>query len=316
LLKQEFFAYSCFQYIGLKGKIQALFFTLFFGFFLTRTPAFGYFPDSVNNRFIVNIGLSGMGFGLDSGGSKPCIYGYCRNNELFCNFIYGQSVHIDNYKLFPKKLQVYVSRLLTNLLECSSMFFRGDRNMAEIIDFWEAKRAIEIKELRERFEGEYYEKQGQQQEAYKQNFIECSIREAMECSASARERPQPPRKKAKIISALPGETIPTEFDDLRPLLQRDGLILLSWAIWENYDEDGIAAKVNWIKSNGNLKKYCGFWTDVNDDDGMGAVLPDRKGDCDYREGTFFDVIQKEPPILFLFAPPNSTRFQGRLLLKN
>jgi len=123
-------------------------------------------------------------------------------------------------------------------------------NMGTIINFWEAKRAIEMGELRERLEHEYDKKQAEQWENQKKASVDKSMVEAIKYLA------KPPAKRARIISALPGETIPSEHEDLRPCLQHNGLILLSWAIWENYDSDGLAIRVNWIKSSGKLKNIA------------------------------------------------------------
>ena len=103
------------------------------------------------------------------------------------------------------------------------------------------------------------------------------------------EEIKPPRKIANIISALPGENIPSEFKDLRPFLQRDGLILLSWARWEDKEdkENGLEIRVNWISSTGKLRKFCGHWTNVSTDENLSDVIPDRKGDPYYQEGRWF-----------------------------
>jgi len=258
-------------------KLKKSLFFPFLGLFLAGSPAFGHFPDSVNYRIIINIGLSGMGFGLNSSGSNAGIDRNRRNTQFFGNFIYSQSVHIDNYKLSPKKLQEYVSRLLTNLLECSSMFFRGDKNMAEIINFLQAKQALEIRGVVWCLKRENEEKQGI----------------------------QPPAKKALVISALPGETIPPEYEDLRPFLQRDGVILLSWAIWNNHKDLGNYYRFNWLKSCGKLKRYADGWEIISDLEKMKVeACPEGRGDYYYREGKMgrYSPYETTADTVFICAP--------------
>jgi pentatricopeptide repeat protein len=145
----------------------------------------------------------------------------------------------------------------------------------QIINFWEAKRAIEMRELGAYLKQEYEERQG----------IE------------------PPRKTAKIISAFPGETIPPEYFDLRPYMQRDGLILATWSTWVEDDLQNF--KIHWIKSCGKLKKYSACWYVLNDMKNMLDTIPDRRGDRFYREGirgNYYTSNQYVADTVFICAP--------------
>jgi hypothetical protein len=60
-----------------------------------------------------------------------------------------------------------------------------------------------------------------------------------------------PPKEPIIISVMPGEPFPIGHKDFRPLLQQDGLILLSWALWEDWEGDGSLIQryiVTWVVS--------------------------------------------------------------------
>ena len=60
--------------------------------------------------------------------------------------------------------------------------------------------------------------------------------------------------KSEQVSALPGEPLPAEHEDLRPFLQRDGLILHSWAKWNNHEIYGPCYGIDWIKSSGKYNR--------------------------------------------------------------
>jgi hypothetical protein len=61
---------------------------------LPGTPPLGYFPNTVNHGFIIDIGLPGVGFGLNSGSSKPHFGRPGVNSENFGDFSNGQPIHI------------------------------------------------------------------------------------------------------------------------------------------------------------------------------------------------------------------------------
>jgi hypothetical protein len=71
--------------------------------------------------------------------------------------------------------------------------------MGKIINFQEAKQALELAGVKRGY-----------------------LREQ-----EAAVTPPKPRKRPLVVSALPGEPLLPEYPDFRPLLQRDGLILLS-----------------------------------------------------------------------------------------
>jgi len=248
---------------------KSLFFTLFLVFF-GGPAAFGHFPDSVNNRFIVNIGLSGMGFGLNSGGSKPHFSGSRVNTENCGNFPNSQTIH--NQIIAEKKLLSISSKVIDKPLTIWLNVSIGDRNMEKIIDFWEAKQALEIKGVMRRLQREQEERQKIQQ----------------------------PVKKALVISALPGEAIPPEYEDLRPFLQRDGIILLSWAIWKNFDDTGLVCRVNWVKSYRNLTHYAASIKDIG---GVIKAYPEGRGDYEYSIGKYkIGCICEIADTVFICAP--------------
>jgi hypothetical protein len=124
--------------------------------------------------------------------------------------------------------------------------------------------------------------------------------------------PPKPRKRPIIVSALPGEAIPAEYD-LRPLLQRDGLILLSWAAWNNHEKYGICYRVNWVASCGKSRHYAsGFLSEIENMKELIHAMPSQLGDRLYRQGiagrTLYETdLRNIPPeniadIVFFAAP--------------
>jgi hypothetical protein len=107
-------------------------FPLFWAVFPGAAPL-GHFPDGVNRRFIIDIGLSGMSFGLNFGGSEPS---HCRlwvNSEQFGDFSYSKAIHNKSIGKKSKNVKKYGKRLLTNLERYGTMLFiRGDRTM----EYW------------------------------------------------------------------------------------------------------------------------------------------------------------------------------------
>jgi hypothetical protein len=94
-----------------------------------------------------------------------------------------------------------------------------------------------------------------------------------------RDNPPPRRQKEPVvISVMPDEPFPVGHQDFRPLLQRDGLILLSWARWENwYDDESFLRRyiVTWVSSAGRTRHYA---TKAVEEKDLAAALPERKGD--------------------------------------
>jgi hypothetical protein len=195
------------------------------------------------------------------------------NSESVRYFSNSDAFHNDYFGLKKRKNQVFFEpRFLTKLgfihyyvyiTNYSNVWQSiGDRNMGKIINFCEARQKLELSGL---------------------------------ASALKWERDKPPEpekpytgptKKPRIISALPGETIPPEFPDFRPYLQRDGLILLGWSRWDNHKEYGLCYRVNWVKSCGKCRYYSSgaFWYDIFDAKEMKEATPCRGGDVFWRQG--------------------------------
>jgi hypothetical protein len=70
-------------------------------------------------------------------------------------------------------------------------------------------------------------------------------------AAEKAEKPpeKPPGKETAVYTALPGEPVPKGIPDMRPLLQRDGLILLGW------DYSCYRYTAYWITSAGWIRIY-------------------------------------------------------------
>jgi len=105
-------------------------------------------------------------------------------------------------------------------------------------------------------------------------------RDAMESAVGQRSYygvcSRPSHEKTLYISALPWETIPDIYEDLRPYLQRDGLILHSWSQWNCHKIYGDCYSVTWIKSSGKTRRYCtGILYDVSDITDFQDIMPRR-----------------------------------------
>jgi hypothetical protein len=104
-----------------------------------------------------------------------------------------------------------------------------------------------------------------------------------------RDNPPPHRQKEPIvISVMPEQVFPTGHRDLRPLLQRDGLILLSWAIWEDWYGDETFLRryiVTWASSQGKARHYA---TKAAEERDLAAAVPERKGDALFYRGAYGD----------------------------
>jgi len=147
--------------------------------------------------------------------------------------------------------------------------------MGQIINFIEARDALVVNRIKQRLQ-----------------------------QADEERQERMPKKKAVVISALPGEPVPAEYQDLRPFLQRDGLVLLSWAVWNDHKEYGPCYRVNWGKSCGKHSRYCSSFTD---EAFLSEVMPVRNGDFNWREGiagtSAWNYSEKDiADIVFLAAP--------------
>jgi hypothetical protein len=117
-----------------------------------------------------------------------------------------------------------------------------------------------------------------------------------------------PRKKKQpvVLSALPDEPFPFGHEDLRPALQRDGLILLSWAIWNDWLDSGrleVRYVVNWATSAG--RGCFHYATGGITRDKLSSALPERKGDRQYYNGECGNHCYSEAGIadyVYLTAP--------------
>jgi hypothetical protein len=104
-----------------------------------------------------------------------------------------------------------------------------------------------------------------------------------------RDNPPPRHQKEPIVvSVMPEQAFPTGHRDLRPLLQRDGLILLSWAIWEDWYNDESFLRhyiVTWATSRGKARHYA---TKAVEERELAAVVPERRGDRLFYRGAYGD----------------------------
>ncbi|MDR1902637.1 MAG: hypothetical protein LBQ88_10190 [Treponema sp.] len=108
-----------------------------------------------------------------------------------------------------------------------------------------------------------------------------------------RETEVPPRRKEPIVlSVMPDQPFPVGHQDFRPLLQRDGLILMSWARWEDGYEDGSFVRqyiVTWVTSQGKSRHYA---THPILEKELAEAAPERKGDPFFYRGAYgrrFDI---------------------------
>jgi hypothetical protein len=102
-----------------------------------------------------------------------------------------------------------------------------------------------------------------------------------------RDNPPPRRQKEPIaLSVMPEQAFPVGHRDLRPLLQRDGLILLSWAIWEGwYGDESFFRRyiVTWVTSQGKASHYA---TKAVEERELAAAVPKRRGDALFYRGAY------------------------------
>jgi hypothetical protein len=115
-----------------------------------------------------------------------------------------------------------------------------------------------------------------------------------------RKKPEPPKepeKKVAVIEVMPWEPMPEGYPDYRRFLQRDGLILLSWSVWEE-DQD---IRVDWIASTGSLRRYSSCrWGPIDERELGNDVMPERRFDIGR------DRFDKKPDFIVYAAPPDLT----------
>jgi hypothetical protein len=86
---------------------------------------------------------------------------------------------------------------------------------------------------------------------------------------------------------MPGEPFPIGHRDFRPLLQRDGLILLSWALWEDWEGDGSLLQryiVTWVASGG--RKCQHYATRAIPGYKLEKANPERRADIRFYKGAY------------------------------
>ena len=86
-----------------------------------------------------------------------------------------------------------------------------------------------------------------------------------------RSKAPSPSTPCTIIMAEPGEKIKSSIPDFRPLLQRDGLILLSWD--KRFSNEGYLYTAYWVTSTGILRYYASSALYIEDFPG---AMPCRK----------------------------------------
>jgi hypothetical protein len=105
------------------------------------------------------------------------------------------------------------------------------------------------------------------------------------------KRDNPPSYRQKepiVISIMPEQAFPVGHRDLRPLFQRDGLILLSWAIWEDWYGDETFLRryiVTWATSQGKARHYA---TKAVEERDLQAAVPEKRGDALFYRGAYGD----------------------------
>jgi hypothetical protein len=110
--------------------------------------------------------------------------------------------------------------------------------------------------------------------------------------APATSNPVSPRKEPIVLSAMPDQAFPAGHQDFRPLLQRDGLILLSWARWEDGEGDGSLVRqyvINWITTCGTYRHYASKPVSEKE---LERASPERNGDPLFYRGAYgnrFDI---------------------------
>jgi hypothetical protein len=175
---------------------------------------------------------------------------------LYCKSFHNQSIT----EIF-KKVKIFLSKVIDKhkiiLYDVSivshSKIWQGDRNMAKIINFLEAKERLDMAGL-------------------------------VSALKAKQEIEKEPEKGPVFISALPDEAIPAEYPDFRPLLQRDGLILLGWSFWDKHPARGTGFEVNWITSAPNHRRYSSSLIKVKDP--MDGVKPAGLGNPFFSEGLY------------------------------
>jgi hypothetical protein len=99
-------------------------------------------------------------------------------------------------------------------------------------------------------------------------------------------RPPGRHKEPIAISVMPDQAFPVGHRDLRPLLQRDGLILLSWAIWEDwYGDESFLRRyiITWVASREKASHYATKGVEEKD---LALAVPKRRADALFYRGAY------------------------------
>lgn len=115
----------------------------------------------------------------------------------------------------------------------------------------------------------------------------------------AEPAPQPiaepePEKEIDIIEVMPWEPMPEGYKDYRPLLQRDGLFLYAWTIWE----DG-SIVASWKRTSGKMRSYS---SPRCREESLESVVPTKSMDG-YRGIAWETWHSKERPDIAVFTAP-------------
>jgi len=115
--------------------------------------------------------------------------------------------------------------------------------------------------------------------------------------------PEPETKKeTDIIEVMPWEPMPEGYQDYRPLLQRDGLFLYAWTIWE----DG-SIVASWKTTSGKMRSYS---SPHCREESLESVMPTKS--MDGHRGTTWDSWgSKEHPIIAVFTAPRYIDYYER-----
>jgi len=100
---------------------------------------------------------------------------------------------------------------------------------------------------------------------------------------------KPEKIKPVIIEVLPWQTLPEGYTDYRPLLQRDGLILYAWEI---YDDE---IRIVWMTANSKMYKYQA-WVDNEKD--LATLYPKSRYDI----GRYNDPTSNKADFIIYAAP--------------
>jgi hypothetical protein len=128
------------------------------------------------------------------------------------------------------------------------------------------------------------------------NFLEekqrLEIRHLQETLRKKGDEPvvQPHNKEARIVSCLPWEPYSGDGADFRPLLQRDGLVLMTLAVWDNYQGEGRRYRANWIRSKGPHHRFAKWMRNPTE---FAGAMPESRGDMYSHEGILGVPVNKD-----------------------